>query len=150
MLVYHGTRLFGKHDRVKTDTGQAYTATMMIHGWWLPVLPKGTFFVFPNGTRVRVPTTLRSLTLAYLSSWPVLFALVTLLGAPVFWGQASMRRSIPTTELAIAIVLTAVGAISFIWSLGWRFVPGLGKATRHTESQIKTWLSGGLKPEDLR
>lgn len=141
MLHFFGERLFGKHDRVSTDAGTISIATLMLHVWWLPIYSKGTFVLLPDGSGIRVRATARTLSLAYLSAWPVLFILIAMFWAPIFWQYGITAPSFSIIDKAIGVAITILGVASLAWLLTWRRRVGLGIATPQRAAEIRAILA---------
>ena len=114
---------------------------MMTHGWWIAVWPRGTFLVFPDGRRVQIPTTARTLVIAYMSSWSVLLSIIFAKWAHMFWGAAWPSPIITQHDRLVGIAITIAGVALVAWAVLWRFISGIGRATPGRAEEVRAMLA---------
>ena len=91
MIVY-GTHFFGRVDEVE---GLGCVATRFFHILWIPLVPMGTVFLFPDDRGVSLPVSFKSIVVAYVRAF-------------LFWSAAGSVAAVPVTfgvTLCLAIPL---------------------------------------------
>jgi hypothetical protein len=97
MIVY-GTHHFGWVDQVE---GLGCVATRFFHILWIPLIPLGTVFLFPDERGVSMPWSLKSILVAYVRAF-------------FFWSATASVAAVPVT---FGLTLCAALPLGLVWLL---------------------------------
>lgn len=141
MIVLFGTKSYGKVDKIP---GVCHVATDFLHLQLVPLIPVGTFAIFSDNHRVRLPLSFKSIATAWFRVLLLLCGAATCLFAITGFEENPLSDGVVWSAITAAIIAVAV--------ITYR-LPGLGMASKSRQSELAHLLTthspfGG--PADLR
>ena len=130
MIIFFGTKSYGKVDSIP---GVCHVATDFVHIQFLPLIPVGTYAVFSDRHRVRLPLSFKSI----LMAWLRVFLMVSGVAAALFSVTGFAEHH--SADGILAAVVTA--AILCLIVLSYR-LRSVGVASESRTRQLANLLQG--------